>query len=151
MSICQNGFPPASTGMFVNPDGTLKPDVPSGYYSKKVWGINYGTLQPLTIRDIYSYGCSAASGYHSQDYANDFCSNLLDAGGNLVRNPPAVCGGTGPDVLNYNPVTAAYNDIVDKANDLVKKYDAKKTVKTIVEISIIAFVLIIIIYLLWTL
>lgn len=144
-AICANGFPDQSSGMFLKPDGTLKPDVGSGYYSRKVWGVKYGTLQPLTVRDVYSYACSYASGYHSQSYANDFCSNLLDAGGNIVTNPPACCGGTGPDILNYNPISAAIDSAQPQATALAAQYDATKNVKRILEVGVVLFFLIILI------
>jgi len=148
MSICANGFPSAhDPNGFIKPDGTLKPDVASGYYSKYVRGVNYGkVIQPLSVRDLYSYACAYSSGNTDFNYVQTFCGNLLDAGGNVITNPPAVCGGTGPDILNYNPVQAALNQVQDDAAALLDTYSNPDRVKNILLFGVLAFILIILIF-----
>jgi hypothetical protein len=150
-NICANGFPAWSNvdTMFYKADQTPKPPVASGYYSKKVRGVKYGTLQPLTTLDLYSYACCYQSGITNEAYVKDFCSNLLDAGGNIVTNPPVCCGGTGPDILNYNPISAAIDSAQPQAENLAVQYDATKNVKLILEIGVALFFVIILISVLW--
>jgi hypothetical protein len=134
---------------FHDSQGNLVPDIASGYYSTKVVGVNFGTLQPLTVRQLYSYACPG--GYTTQASRDAFCSNLFDSGGNIVPLPQA-CGGTGPDVLQpYNPTIAALNAVQDTGNTLLEKYTAatKEKVKLITQIGIALALIVLLIGIIW--
>lgn len=145
---------------FFDAQGHLKPDVSSGYYSKLFQFDDTKPLVALTIRDMWSYACFCGSppqtNYftpmgchdHYSGYRNWFCANLYDAGGNKVTNPPPICGGTGPEVLNYSTTQAAATDIVESGIKaaLEAKYDATDIVKKIVGSGIVLALLILIIF-----
>lgn len=156
MAICGDG----NVGSFFFYDrfhdsaGHLLPDEASGYFSDKF--PTAGQITPLTVRDLWSGACYCGlggAGYftpmgcHQQykDARKTFCENLRDAGGNIVTNPPAICGGNGPEILNYNPISAAIDDVQPEANALAAQYDASKNVKTILKVGVVLFFLILII------
>ena len=156
MAICSDGNVGAYFfyDRFHDSVGALIPDEASGYFSDKF--PTAGQITPLTVRNLWSGACYCGVGganYFTpmgchQNYAaarKTFCENLKDAGGNIVTNPPAICGGTGPEILNYNPISAAIQDVQTQANDLSAQYDASNNVKTILKAGAIIFLAIILI------
>jgi len=159
MEICSDGQHGAYAfwDRFHDSSGNLIPDIASGYFSDK---FPYpGSLTPLTVRNLWSGACNCGNdgsyytpqGCHEnyKEKRKEFCENLYDAGGNKVTNPPPICGGTGPEVFNYNPVQAALGDAQNEAAELIDKYDATSTVKKIVGVGFVVSVLIVLLYLIY--
>lgn len=142
---CPGDFP---SSQFYNSDGSRKPLIASGYYSDRVIGSNYGKLQPLTTLDLWSYACPA-SGWHTDAYREGFCNNLKDAAGNIISNPPPCCGGTGPEILNYNVVDQALQDVAPDAQALASQYDVSAKVKQLITIGVVLFIVILISGIIW--
>lgn len=141
---------------FKKPDGTLKPDVPSGYFSEKVPGGNFGSRQPLNVRQLWSYACpyvwhtsnephNLQPFYTSTQQAINFCKTLTDAAGNTIPEdqlPPA-CGGNGPEVLVYNAADVAAS-FIDPS-----EYDVSEKVQKILKVGVVIFILILLIAVGW--
>lgn len=142
---------------FRDTDGNLIPDVASGYFSDK---FPYpGQLTPLTVRNLWSGACNCGTdgglytpmGCHEnyKEVRKTFCTTLRDQGGNLVTNPPEICGGTGPEINDYSPVQNALDGVKDGAQSLIDKYDATSNVKKIVSVGLVLVALIFVFFILF--
>lgn len=110
----------------------------SGYFTPH----NEGYLEALTVNQIWSRGCN------SQD-KEGFCNSLVDQSGTPISNKPRVCGGTGPDIFQYNPAEEALNNAQEDMEALRLQYEQQDNSKKIIAIGIIVAVAIILIALIW--
>lgn len=125
-------------------------DAETGYFTNEINGVYYGTLQPVSVRQLYSYS-NPCSGWSSRKSADKFCSNLKYANGTIIPQAerPAACGGNGPDISNYSPCVQAYNnalgDIKAIENKLVKDMEKKaETLKIVWAVTILIVIIILI-------
>ena len=169
MAICNDGQHGSYMlwERFHDSNGNLLPDVASGYFSRLYQFDDSKPLAALSIREMWQKACwcgtptlatmriqnypPAGCNSNYRSYREWFCNNLYDAGGNKVTNPPPICGGTGPEVLLYNPNIGALQNLQDDAAALMQQYaDATSgSVGKIIKVGSAIAVLIIIIALIW--
>lgn len=69
---------------------------------------NYGVKRELTMQSLYS-GAMASD-------CNTFCNSITDLGGNPRK--PEVCGGSDPNISDYNPGVVAGEEVQGQITEL---------------------------------
>lgn len=128
----------------------------TGYFSKYINGVYYGTLQPLTLRALYSYSKPRCGIYGTNtldlkkkaewDYPRLFCENLYHPNGQIVpaSERPWPCGGAGPDFNEYDYRIAGLKKAQPHIDDLRAHYATEDRTRLIMRIALLVAVLIIV-------
>ncbi|MCW5907304.1 MAG: hypothetical protein KIS94_05560 [Chitinophagales bacterium] len=127
----------------------------TGYSSKYINGVYYGTLQPVTLRMLYSYSSPYRGGLNFFEDARKFCDNLYYENGDVIppNERPYACGGNGPNISSYNPGTTAMNAMQPEIDAVTAKLEAEasEAVKriTILWAIVVVIIIVVIMWLIW--